>query len=173
MLYLVMRKAAESGSKFEPIEIESALGMQHPCGGFPLSIGFTDLYDPSMLPPRVQIRRWRDILPTPNWNSWVFWFLTESMEKGTNLPSPKTVYPQEIESDREEWEGGYFISDDGESTRFRNPDGTTAGLFDKKKDTALVCNITERNEAFRLRKRLNRYPPVLRSAILASAKIFG
>jgi hypothetical protein len=173
MLYLVMRKAAESGTNIEPIEIERALRMQYRSGGFPLSIGFTDLFDPTLLPARVKIRRWRDVLPTPNWNSWAFWLLSESMDTGSTLPSPRTEYPQEIESDREEWEGGYIISDDGESTRFRNPDGTIAGLFDKKKDTAVVCNIAERNEAFRLRKRLERYPSPLRRAILASAKFFG
>ncbi len=48
------------------------LSRQYASGGFPLSIGFEDLGYRKRLPSRPDIKRWRDMLPTLNWNAWNF-----------------------------------------------------------------------------------------------------
>jgi hypothetical protein len=174
LLHSLSTQLAGSGFRTEgEVSMARMLEMQYHDGGFPLSVGFADLFDRRLLPCRPGIRRWRDVLPTPNWNSWIFWHLSECLDADVRLPNSTIAFPHVVKSDKEEWEGPYIITDDGESVRFLGIDGRDAALFVKKQDTPLLCNIQERNEGFRQLRRLQRYPAIVRKAINAGADLLS
>jgi hypothetical protein len=173
LLIATSKRLTESGHGDVAMAVDGLLTHQQASGGFPLSVGFSDLFDEKLLPCRPEVKRWRDCLPTPNWNSWVFWHLSEALETGVRLPPPRTEYPFVLTTDKEEREGPYTITDDGSAVTFKSQDGVLKGLFVKQHDAPLVCNIQERDEGFRLRMRLQRYPSLARRAIFAGADLFG
>jgi hypothetical protein len=174
LIYLLSKAFSKERSKPpRPISLDKLLDMQYPSGGFPLSIGFADHFDRKLLPSRPRLRRWRDIVPTPNWNSWIFWHLAESLDGHVTLPEPTAAFPHLLASDEEEWEGPYTINDDLRTVSFKRADGTDAALFVKTLDTPLLCRIRERNESFRQQKRMEKYPTLIRKAIVMGADLFG
>jgi hypothetical protein len=173
LLYLASKQLAESeGREDSLVDLSKLLSMQYRSGGFPLSVGFSDLFDRNLIPPRMELRRWRDALPTPNWNSWLFWHLSESLRHPTKLPAPSTSYPHNIVTSKEESEGPYTITDEGSRVRITDAQESDVAIFDKRREVAILCRIQERDEGFRMRKRLDRYPPLLRKGILALAGAF-
>jgi len=133
-----------------------------------LSIGFEDLWYKKEIPSRPNIRRWRDILATPNWNAWNFWSLSKLLPNGIKLPPPKILFPLEIYSDKEEREGPYRIVETKDSVTFYSvEEGSILGLFRKKEDVASYCVINERVKYWGTLQRILKYPEPIRKLILA------
>jgi len=153
--------------------LANVLSKQHKSGGFPLSIGFEDLWFRKGCPSRPEIKRWRDILATPNWNAWNFWALTELLPQDTEIRKPTVEFPFAIETSAEEDDGPYKIVEDKEKVIFMlKPGNRPFGFFRKKSDVTNLCLITERNECWRTRKSLEKYPKPLQKLILSVPKFF-
>jgi hypothetical protein len=152
--------------KLDTQRMMSVLSRQHASGGFPLSIGFEDLRYKKGLPSKPNIRRWRDVLPTPNWNAWNFWMLSELLPKNARLREPNIRLPFIIETDTEEEEGPYQIVEDEHKVVFMSSTNQPCGIFRKSGEIADLCLINERNELWRIKKLLNKYPTTLQKLIL-------
>ncbi len=173
LFLLLHRKLLRLGrSQAVHANLSKFLERQYPHGGYPLSIGFCDHFDRRLLPTRPEIKRWRDILPTPNWNAWIFWHLSEMLEAETTLPKPNNLFPVTLKSDREEIEGPYSIIEGRSTTTFEDENNRLIALFDKRSDLSLLCTITERSESYRLSKMLDRYPKLLRKIIFRASNFF-
>jgi len=147
--------------------MRNVLSRQYQNGGFPLSLGFEDLSYRKGLPSRPHIRRWRDVLPTPNWNAWNFWMLSEMLSENTHLSEPNATSPFTIETDQEEEEGPYTIVEDESMVTFLDKGkDRIAGIFLKESEIADFSLIEERGDYWRAISSLNKYPRFLRRLIL-------
>jgi hypothetical protein len=147
--------------------MQKVLSMQYRSGGFPLSLGFEDLHYKRGLPSKPQIKRWRDVLPTPNWNAWNFWMLSELLPKNSHPNEPNITFPFTLETDKEEKEGPYRIIEDLNKVTFIEKEReNVVGIFVKKSDVADFCLIEERSDYWRTITLLNKYPTYLRKLIL-------
>jgi hypothetical protein len=154
--------------------LKRVTALQYGSGAFPLSIGFEDLSYPKGLSSKPEIKRWRDLLPTPNWNAWDFWMLTELLPRKTNIPEPNIKFPLILETDAEEKEGPYKIVEEKEEVTFFDlKRKRLVGIFDKKDEVAKLCLIMERGDFWRTVDSLNRYPNFLRRIILGLPHLFS
>lgn len=155
--------------------LDSLLQRQYKNGGFPLSIGFEDMWYPEGLPSRPHIKRWRDVLPTPNWNTWNFWALTELLPENVKIREPTVEFPLTIKTDREELEGPYLIIEERDKVRFVTVrDGTPVGIFIKTRDIADLCSVNEREYKYwRSLKPLEKYPKFFLKMIYRFSKYLG
>jgi len=152
--------------------LSRVLSRQYKTGGFPLSLGFEDIWHKKRLPSRPLLRRWRDLLATPNWNSWNFWTLSELLPEKTHVNGPTIKFPLTLETDAEEDEGPYRIVENVDNVVFYSKDEEPLGIFNKKDEVASLCKITERNESWRIKGSLNKYPDILYRLILEVPDIF-
>jgi hypothetical protein len=146
--------------------LANLLSRQYASGGFPLSIGFEDIWYIKGLPSKPSIRRWRDVLPTPNWNAWNFWMLSELLPENAPVREPSIRFPFVIKTDAEEDEGPYEIVEDEYKVVFMSSTSQPCGVFRRRSEIADLCLIKERNELWRIRNLLNKYPAVLQKIIL-------
>lgn len=161
----------DKGTSIQDI-LSNVIRRQYPTGGFPLSIGFEDLWYTREIPSRPEIRRWRDILATPNWNAWNFWSLSMLIAPDAKLPFPKVSFPFEIHSDMEENEGPYkIVETDNKAIFYLLDKELITGLFLKKKEIADFCVIMERGNYWGTLREFLRYPEFLRNFILALPKL--
>jgi rhamnogalacturonyl hydrolase YesR len=144
------------------------MSMQYCNGSFPLSIGFQDLSYYKGLPSKPYIKRWRDLLPTPSWNAWIFWALTELLQEKTEISEPSIRFPMTIKTDKEEHEGPYIIIEEESEVIFISENTKEiVGIFKKTNEIADVCLINERGAFWRTLEALSRYPESIRRLILA------
>ena len=142
--------------------LTAILEKQHNSGGFPLSIGFEDLWFKAGCPSNPSLKRWRDILPTPNWNAWNFWMLTEILPIGAKIPTARNTFPSELKTDPEEDEGPYRIKEYRDKVIISEiHNSRVVGIFRKKSEIADLCIIQERGEYWRFQSSLSRYPPII------------
>jgi len=150
------------------------LSRQYKHGGFPLSIGFEDLSYTKGLPSRPEIRRWRDLLPTPNWNAWDFWVLAELLPNKSLMNKPTIEFPLMLKTDAEEDEGPYQIVEDEKKVIFTSEEGQQiVGIFNKTSEVVDFCLIKERGDYWRAIESLKKYPGPLQRLILALPNIFS
>lgn len=153
--------------------LDKLLSKQYPNGAFPLSIGFEDLWYKKRLPSRPDIRRWRDVLPTPGLNSWIFWGLSDLLTSDTSLPNVKIDFPIIYITDQEEWEGPYKITEHENHIMFETYIGNrVVGIFEKRAELANICQIKERGDYWTTIDSIMRYPEPLRRIILGIPNIF-
>lgn len=175
LLAIISKCLSDEGVKvkFDTDEIlAGVLPNQYASGAFPLSIGFEDLWYSKGLPSRPGIKRWRDVLPTPNWNSWNFWALSEILPENAQVEEPNIRLPFVIETDAEEEEGPYQIIEDEHEVVFMSLTKQLCGIFHKRSEVADLCLIKERNSCWRVRSSLSKYPTVLQKLILGIPKFF-
>jgi len=154
--------------------LTKVLSQQYEHGGFPLSIGFEDLSYTKGLPSKPEIKRWRDLLPTPNWNAWNFWVLAELLPQGLRISKPTIDFPLVLETSAEEKEDPYEIVEHENKVIFTSrKEQKIVGVFNKRDDVASYCLIKERGDAWRTLESLNKYPESLRRLILAIANRVG
>lgn len=154
--------------------LTKVLSRQYENGGFPLSIGFEDLSYTKGLPSKPEIRRWRDLLPTPNWNAWNFWALAELLPQNSHINEPTIKFPLVLETDEEENEGPYEIIEDDKKTVFTaKKEQRIVAIFDKTDDVSKFCLIKERGDSWRTLDSLSKYPGPLRRFILGLPNMFG
>lgn len=152
--------------------INKVLERQYKNGGFHLSIGFEDLSYTKLLPSKPSIRRWRDLLPTTNWNAWNYWCLAELLPENSRIEKTYVEFPLELETDREEEEGPHKIIEEKESVIFTNQKNQQiVGVFNKTAEVADFCLIKERGDYWRTIESLNKYPSFLRRIILGLPNI--
>ncbi len=150
------------------------LSQQYVNGGFPLSIGFQDLSYRKGLPSKPEIRRWRDLLPTPNWSAWNFWVLAELLPKKFKMNKPDVKFPLIIDTDEEESEGPYQIMENEKEVTFKSVrTQKIVGFFNKVSEVADFCLIRERGDYWRTIDSLMKYPEPLRRLILVLPNILG
>ena len=153
--------------------LSKVLAYQYPSGAFPLSLGFEDLWYKEVMGARPEIRRWRDVLPTPGMNAWNFWFLSSFMQQGAKVPPPTTSFPHTVTSDREEREGPYSITDaEGELRVTSLPGGVARLLISKQEDVPKICDLFERSSYWKTIDSIMRYPWPVRRLILAAPRLF-
>lgn len=111
------------------------------------------------------------MLPTPNWNAWNFWALSELLPENAWVNEPYIKLPFVIETDVEE-EGSYRIVEDEHEVIFMTSDNQPRGIFRKRSEIADLCLIKERNELWRIKKLLNKYPTALQKLILVVPAFF-
>ncbi|HYC11575.1 MAG TPA: hypothetical protein VEC02_02815 [Nitrososphaerales archaeon] len=177
MYNLVGKLVSDQGGTFAADGSGSALprvlAYQYPSGAFPLSLGFEDLWYKEVMGARPEIRRWRDVLPTPGMNAWNFWFLTSMLEKGITIPPPSLSLPCTMSSDREEGEGPYAITDGEKELRVTAlPSGAVRLLISKHDDVPIVCGLAERSNYWKTIDSIMRYPWPVRRIILAAPRLF-
>ena len=154
--------------------LTKVLSRQYEHGGFPLSIGFEDLSYTKGLPSKPEIKRWRDLLPTPNWNAWNFWVLAELLPQRPHVNEPTIKFPLVLETDEEENEGPYEIIEDDKKVVFTSKkEQRIVAIFDKTEDVSKFCLIKERGDFWRTLDSLSKYPRPLRRLILGLPNIFG
>jgi len=178
LLFVLNTRWLENEGIEIPINVDDVLtkvlSRQYEHGGFPLSIGFEDLSYTKGLPSRPEIKRWRDLLPTPNWNAWNFWVLAELLPQKSHINKPTVVFPQILETDVEENEGPYKIVEDEKKVIFTSKkDEEIVGIFHKTNEVAAYCLIRERSDYWRTLESLNKYPEPLRRLILALPNKFS
>jgi hypothetical protein len=153
--------------------LSRVLSYQYPSGAFPLSLGFADLWYSDVMRSRPEIRRWRDVLPTPGMNAWNLWFLSSFLERGEKVPPPDTTASFTTPSDREEREGPYEVIDSSDRLVVRTrPDGDIRLLISKHDDVPEVCGLSERTSYWKTIDSIMRYPAPLRRLILAAPRIW-
>ncbi len=175
LLAVISRWLSDEGIevKFDANEIlTGVLLKQYASGGFPLSIGFEDLWYSKGLPSRPDIKRWRDALPTTNWNSWNFWALSELIPENAQVGEPNIRLPLIIKTDAEEGEGPYQIIEDEHEVVFTSFDNEPYGIFHKRSEIADLCLIKERDRCWRIKNTFNKYPMALQKLILEIPKFF-
>ncbi len=154
--------------------LSKILRRQYPTGAFPLSVGFRDHWNPEFLPSRPNLFRWRDILPTPNWNAWDFWCLSEILPHGEKLPEPDVRFPWSVTSGKEENDGPYEITEDENRVTLRvSSGGKVVGLYRKRANVADMSLITERDPSWRLGRQLDKYPAKIRRILMALPRIWS
>ncbi|UCB60391.1 MAG: hypothetical protein JSW72_09885 [Candidatus Bathyarchaeota archaeon] len=154
--------------------LQKILSRQYIHGSFPLSIGFADLSYTKGLPSNPSINRWRDLLPTPNWNAWNFWALAELLSPKSHIPNPSAEFPLILETSDEENEGPYQIIEDETKTIFKSGrDDKVVGIFRKKEDVASYCLIKERGDFWRTLESINKYPAWIQRFLLAIPNKIG
>ncbi len=152
--------------------VEHVLGYQYSSGAFPLSIGFEDLWYKDVMRARPEIRRWRDVLPTPGLNAWDFWFLSSMLEPGEPLPASSAIFPFSAMSDREEEEGPYEFVETLDSIQLKQlPKEELKLLIRKCDDVPVVCRLQERGGYWKTIDSINRYPYPIRRLILAAPRV--
>jgi hypothetical protein len=169
LLILVSRWLVDACGKVKfdaQIMFANLLSRQYASGGFPLSIGFGDIWCRKGLQSKPSIRRWRDVLPTPNWNARSFWMLSELLPENAPVQEPSIRFPFAIEMDAEEEEGPYQIVEDEHKVVFMSSTSQPCGIFCKRSEIADLCLIKERNALWRIKNLLNKYPAVLQKLIL-------
>ncbi|HME18502.1 MAG TPA: hypothetical protein VKF15_02055 [Nitrososphaerales archaeon] len=153
--------------------LSDALAYQYPSGAFPLSLGFEDLWYKDVMGAKPEIRRWRDVLPTPGMNAWNFWFLSSFLPKGARIPAPSSRFPHTVSSDREEGEGPYEITDSESELRVATIPGRVVRLLiAKQDDVPTVCDLSERSSYWKTIDSIMRYPWPVRRLILAAPRLF-
>lgn len=178
ILYHMISKAAKDirgalNSQTGDAGLLKVLPYQYPSGAFPLSLGFEDLWYRDVMKARPEIRRWRDILPTPGLNSWNFWFLSSFLKQGSPIPPPRSLMPHTISSDREEREGPYEITDSQDEVRMKAlPGGQLRLVISKCDDVPILCEIRQRTSYWRTLDSIMRYPEPLRRLILAAPRLW-
>ncbi len=177
LYYLIKRMTNNQRDSTENRAIDFPLSKlltyQYPSGAFPLSLGFEDLWYTDVMKSRPEIRRWRDILPTPGMNSWNLWFLSSFLERGSPLPSPSFSLPHVMSSDPEEYEGPYEVADSMEELRVTKLPGRHLRLLiSKHDDVARMCEMPERTSYWKTIDSLMRYPAPLRRLILAVPRLW-
>lgn len=101
--------------------INSLLEQQHPHGGFPTFLGFTDLFYPNLFPAEPEKRKWRDVIATPNWNCFVFELLSFLIEQGSIIPKQTCKFPILIPCDDGKNSQAYSIYENKTLVRFFHP----------------------------------------------------
>ena len=177
ILYHLVRRLAfdqEDGGAFRSSkDLSDVLAYQYPSGAFPLSLGFEDLWYKDVMGARPEIRRWRDVLPTPGMNAWNFWFLSSFLHDGSRMPTPSCRMPHTISSDREEREGPYEITDGENELRVvALPSRVIKLLISKQEDVPNVCDLSERSSYWKTIDSIMRYPLPIRRLILAAPRLF-
>jgi rhamnogalacturonyl hydrolase YesR len=152
--------------------LNKVLSKQYATGGFPLSIGFEDLWYRRGCPSKPKIRRWRDVLATPNWNAWNFWALAEMLPEGAEVKVPRISFPFITNTDAEEDEGPYQIVEDEDKVFFMSNNNQPICIFYKRSDVADLCLIKERNEHWRIKSLLKKYPEIMQKLILTIPDLF-
>jgi hypothetical protein len=175
LFHLVGKLASDQGGA--PIggsgALSDVLAYQYPSGAFPLSLGFEDLWYKDVMGARPEIRRWRDVLPTPGMNAWNFWFLSSFLQGSSSIPSPRSSFPHAVKSNREEGEGPYEITDSETELRVTTLPGRAVRLLiTKQDDVPTVCDLSERSSYWKTIDSLMRYPWPVRRLILAAPRIF-
>ncbi len=167
------RRRRSTAGRDQKSSLQRVLSYQYSSGAFPLSLGFEDLWYKDVMKARPEIRRWRDVLPTPGINAWNFWFLTSFLEPGVLLPLSTSVFPCVQSSDREESEGPYELTDDEDSFLVvQKQNREIKLLISKGEDVPVVCRLSERSSYWRTVDSINRYPGPLRRLILAAPRAF-
>jgi hypothetical protein len=177
LCHLVKRMANSQHDSTEnranDLSLSKVLAYQYPSGAFPLSLGFEDLWYTDVMRSRPEIRRWRDILPTPGLNSWNLWFLSSFLQRGSPLPPASSSMPHVMSSDHEEREGPYEVTDSEEELRVATlPNRKLRLLISKHDDVPKVCLMRERANYWRTMDSLGRYPEPLRRLILAAPRLW-
>lgn len=106
------------------------------------------------------------MLPTPNWNAWNLWALSELLPENARVKESDIRLPFVIETDAEEKEEPYRIVEDEHEVIFMASDNQLRGIFRKRSEIADLCLIKERNELWRIKNLLNKYPVALQKIIL-------
>ena len=177
LLFVLNARWLENNGITIPIDsagvLSKVLSRQYEHGGFPLSIGFADLSYTKGLPSKPEIRRWRDLLPTPNWNAWNFWVLAELLPQRSHINEPTIKFPLVLETDEEGNEGPYEIIEDDRKVVFTSKrEQRIVAIFDKTEDVSKFCLIRERGDFWRTLDSLSKYPGPLRRLILALPNMF-
>jgi len=178
ILYHMISRAVDDirgtpNSQAEGAGLLKVLPYQYPSGAFPLSLGFEDLWYSDVMKARPEIRRWRDVLPTPGLNSWNFWFLSSFLKPGGPMPPSHSLMPHTVYSDREEREGPYEIIDSRDELRVRAlPGGGLRLIISKCDDVPILCGMPERTSYWKTLDSIMRYPEPLRRLILAAPRLW-
>jgi hypothetical protein len=178
ILYYMISKAAgdirgSPNGQAWGAELARVLQYQYPSGAFPLSLGFEDLWYSDVMKARPEIRRWRDVLPTPGLNSWNFWFLSSFMGQGSLIPPSNSLMPYTVSSDREEREGPYEITDSRDELRAKAlPSGQLKLIISKRDDVAILCEMHQRSDYWKTLDSIMRYPEPLRRLILVIPRLW-
>ena len=114
--------------------INSLLEQQHPHGGFPTFLGFSDLFSPKLFPAEPEKRKWRDVLATPNWNCFTFELLSYLIKKGSVIPEPTSKFPLVLRCDEGKNSSAYTIYERKEIVRFIHPKTNDIALQLRKTD---------------------------------------
>ena len=175
LFILIASRLKDEGIKVPaniPKILAKVLARQYKSGGFPLSIGFEDLSYPKGLPSKPKIKRWRDLLATPGLNAWNFWALTQLLPQNSSISEPTVQFPLIIETDAEEKEGPYEITEDEKKVVFMDKTKQqVVGIFNKTDEVAGLCLINERGDYWILLESFSKYPALLRRLILALPNI--
>jgi hypothetical protein len=149
--------------------LESLLEKQYENGAFPLSIGFTwrTPRGPQPFPERATLR---DALPTPNWNSWIFWILSELVSSSLLPKEPDIKFPWTILTYYDRYGDMYRIEENTDEVKIFRVNGTDqcgdlVVLVNKKDDICRFSLLEERDFHWMTLRKIERLPRVVRKAV--------